>query len=346
MIALRVVGIIVALLAIGVAANLYSRRRIRRLDLIITWAVATGVVALGAYPDLFSPIFNALDFTEGNNRRILGVLVMAVAVLFLLNLRATSVADTAQRDVNRLIRALAQRDFDPKNYPELAGADVCVIIPAYNESATIAQVLKNLPREVGGLRVGHIVVDDGSNDATSAIAREHGAVLVHPINRGQGAALLTGYEMAHQAGAKIVAITDADGQTVPEELERLLQPIVDDEADFVNGSRVLGSYEPESSVRALGVGVLSRVVSLLTATRVTDVSSPFRAFRAEAIERLHLQQPQFQASELLIESIRKGLRYREVPITMRRRQAGESRKPGSVKYAWGFVKAMMTTWLR
>lgn len=346
MIALRVVGIIVALLAIGFTANLYSRRRIRRLDLIITWTVAIGVVALGVYPDLFSPIFNALDFTEGNNRRILGVLVMAVGVLFLLNLRATSVADTAQRDVNRLIRALAQRDFDPKNYPELAGADVCVIIPAYNESATIAQVLKNLPREVGGLRVGHIVVDDGSSDATCAIAREHGAVLVHPINRGQGAALLTGYEMAHQAGAKIVAITDADGQTVPEELERLLQPIVDDEADFVNGSRVLGSYEPESSVRALGVGVLSRVVSLLTATRVTDVSSPFRAFRAEAIERLHLQQPQFQASELLIESIRKGLRYREVPITMRRRQAGESRKPGSVKYAWGFVKAMMTTWLR
>lgn len=346
MIALRIVGIIVALVAIGFTLNLYGRRRIRRLDLIISWLAALGVIALGAYPDLFSPVLDALDFTERDNRRLLGVLVIAVGVLFLLNLRATSIADTAQRDVNRLVRALAQHEFDPAKHPELAGADVCVIIPAYNESATIADVLKNLPREVGGLRVAHIVVDDGSADNTGAIAREYGAVLVHPINRGQGAALLTGYEVAHQAGAKIIAITDADGQTVPEELARLIQPIVDDEADFVNGSRVLGSYEPDSAVRALGVGVLSRVVSLLTATRVTDVSSPFRAFRAEAIERLHLEQPQFQASELLIEAIRKGLRYREVPITMRRRQAGESRKPGSVKYAWGFVKAMMTTWLR
>lgn len=346
MIALRIAGIVVALLAIAFTAHLYSRWRIRRLDLIISWLVALGVIVLGAYPDVFAPVFDALDFTEGDNRRLLGVLVIAVGVLFLLNLRTTAIADTAQRDVNRLVRALAQQQFDAGAHPELRGADVCVIIPAYNESATIAEVLRNLPREVGGLCVAHIVVDDGSADDTGVIAREHGAVVVHPINRGQGAALLTGYELAHHAGAKIVAITDADGQTVPEELERLLRPIVDGEADFVNGSRVLGSYEPDSSVRALGVGVLSRVVSLLTATRVTDVSSPFRAFRAEAIERLHLQQPQFQASELLIESIRKGLRYREVPITMRRRKAGISRKPSTVRYAWGFVKAMMTTWLR
>jgi hypothetical protein len=64
------------------------------------------------------------------------------------------------------------------------------------------------------------------------------------------------------------------------------------------------------------------------------------------VARLHLQQPQFQASELLVEAIRKGLRFREVPITMRPRSAGVSRKPGTVRYAWGFVKAMMNAWLR
>ena len=346
MIALRVLGIVVALLAMGFTAYRYNRGRMRRLDMIVAWLISLAVVALGIYPDLFAPVFDALNFTEGNNRRLLGVLVISNVLLFLLYLRATALADAAHRDLQQLVRALAQRQFDPEAHPELRQASVVVIIPAYNESATIGEVLRNLPREVAGLRVAPLVVDDGSSDGTAAIAREQGAVVVHPINRGQGAALLTGYELAARAGAKVIAITDADGQTVPEELERLVRPIIEDEADFVNGSRILGHYEPDSAVRALGVTVLSRVVSVLTATKVTDVSSPFRAFRAEAVERLHLQQPQFQASELLIEAIRKRLRFREVPITMRRRQAGTSRKPGSVRYAWAFVKAMMGTWLR
>lgn len=346
MIALRVLGIVAALLVMAFTAYRHRQDRLRRLDLIVAWVLSIAVIALGIYPDIFAPVFDLLNFAEGNNRRLLAVLVISNVLLFLLYLRTAAMADSAHRDVHRLVRSLAQREVDPKDHPELQNADVCVIVPAYNEAATIREVLKNLPREVGGLRVAHLVVDDGSSDGTGAIAREQGAVVVHPINRGQGAALLTGYELAAQAGAKIIAITDADGQTVPEELERLVRPIADGEADFVNGSRVLGDYEPDSKARALGVAVLSRVATLLTTTRITDVSSPFRAFRAAAVERLHLQQPQFQASELLIEAVRKGLRYQEVPITMRRRQAGESRKPGTVRYAWGFVKAMMGTWLR
>lgn len=346
MIALRILGIVVAVLALGFTAVRYGEGRMRRLDLIVSWALGLAIIALSSSPDLFGPLFDLLNFTEGNNRRLLGALVISNVVLFLLYLRSMAVADAAHRDLHQLVRALAQRQFDPDAYPELRQAEVIVIIPAYNEGATIGQVLTDLPREVAGLRVAPLVVDDGSTDATAQIAGERGAAVVHPMNRGQGAALLTGYELAARLGARIIAITDADGQTAPQELERLVQPIVEDKADFVNGSRVLGSYEPERAVRALGVTVLSRVVSLLIRTKVTDVSSPFRAFRADAVERLHLQQPQFQASELLIEAIRKGLRFQEVPITMRRRQAGESRKPGTVRYAWGFVKAMMSTWLR
>lgn len=346
MIALRVLGIVVALLALAFTAQRYSRGRMRRLDLIVAWAVGLAVVVLGIYPDLFAPVFDVLNFTKGDNRQLLGVLVIASVILFLLYLRATDVADTAHRDLQQLVRALALREFDASAHPDLKNAEIIVIIPAYNEAETIGQVLTELPRQVDDHRVAPLVVDDGCTDDTEAVAREQGAVVVHAINRGQGAALLTGYELAARLGARIIAITDADGQTAPEELERLVRPIIENRADFVNGSRVLGSYQPDSAVRALGVGILSRVVSVLTRTRVTDVSSPFRAFRAEAVARLHLQQPQFQASELLIEAIRKGLRYQEVPITMRQRQAGATRKPGTVRYAWGFVKAMMTAWLR
>lgn len=348
MIELRIVGIVVALLVCVFSAWRYGSGGMRRLDLIVAWIVGLGVLALGIHPDLFSPAFNALNFAEGDNRRILGVLVISNAILFLLYLRATALSDTTQRDLQRLVRKLAQDSFEPEAHPQLREADIVLVIAAYNEADTIDDVLRNVPREVDGLRVAHLVVSDGSNDATEAIAREHGALVVHPINLGQGVAYRTAYELVtSRLKARIIAVTDADGQTVPQELERMVRPIIEDEADFVNGSRILGHYEePESLIRAAGVRFFSWTASILTATKITDVSSPWRAFRAEAVAKLHLQQPQFQASELLIEAIRKGLRYKEVPTTMRRRQGGATRKPKPVPYAWGFVKALVGTWLR
>ncbi len=88
------------------------------------------------------------------------------------------------------------------------------------------------------------------------------------------------------------------------------------------------------------------MASILLQKRVTDVASPFRAFRASAVPRLELHQDQFQASELLIEAIRKGLRFVEIPITMRRRKSGKSKKPGLPTYGLGVAKSIIQTWLR
>lgn len=348
MIALRVIGIIVAVLAIAVATYRFRDGRMRRLDLFVAWVLGAAIIGLGAYPNMYGPLFDTLNFAEGNNRRIIGVLVISNAILFFLYLRAMALSDQANRDVRRLVQRMAHQSFQPESYPQLVDADIILIIAAYNEEETIGDVLAGVPKEIDGLRVAHLVVNDGSHDATEEIAREYGAVVVHTINLGQGAAYQTAYELVtSKLKAKIIAVTDADGQTVPAELERLVAPIIADEADFVNGSRALGHYEtPESTIRAIGVRFFSGLVSIMTATKVTDVSSPWRAFRAEAVKNLHLQQPQFQASELLIEAVRKGLRYAEVPTTMRRRQGGATRKPSTVPYAWGFVKAVMGTWLR
>jgi len=118
------------------------------------------------------------------------------------------------------------------------------------------------------------------------------------------------------------------------------------QADLVNGSRVLGEFERESLIRHAGVHFFSRIVTIMIGTRITDVSNGYRAVRTDVLKRLQLDQDQFWASELLIEGMRHRLRIVEVPITIRARQAGESKKPKSAKYAWHFAKAIVKTWLR
>jgi hypothetical protein len=348
MIALRIVGIVVAVLAVAFATYRFNKGNLRRVDLFIAWVLGIGVVTLGIYPDMYGPLFDSLNFTAGNNRRIIGVLVISNVILFLLYIRTMALTDMAHSDVRRLVQQMAMQSLDPESHPQLREADIILIIAAYNEEETIGDVLDAIPHEVDGLKVAHLVVNDGSQDATEEIAKQHGAVVAHTINLGQGAAYQTAYQLVtSRLKAQIIAVTDADGQTVPGELERMVRPIINDEADFVNGSRIIGHYEePESQIRAIGVRFFSTLVSFMTGVKVTDVSSPWRAFRSEAVQRLHLKQPQFQASELFIEAMRKGLRYKEVPTTMRRRQGGATRKPPTVPYAWGFVKAVVTTWLR
>ena len=170
--------------------------------------------------------------------------------------------------------------------------------------------------------------------------------MVNPINRGGGAALRAGYEIAMNYGAQIVVTLDADGQHVPAEIPLLVEPILKGEADFVNGSRVLGTFEKESAIRSLGVVVFNRLVSALMAQPITDCSNAFRAIRVEVIKKLSLEQDQFHTSEFLIDAIKKGARVVEVGITIRKRQSGTTKKPMSLVYGWGFFKAILNSWLR
>jgi glycosyltransferase involved in cell wall biosynthesis len=139
---------------------------------------------------------------------------------------------------------------------------------------------------------------------------------------------------------------DADGQHQPEELERLVTPIVKNEADFIVGSRFLGHYEERGSIRHLGVVLFSWVVSLLTSTKVTDCTNGFRALRVSDLERLSLQEEQFHTTELIIEASKRKLRYKEVPISVLRRAEGESKKPKRLRYPLGVLRTIINTWLR
>jgi hypothetical protein len=224
---------------------------------------------------------------------------------------------------------------------------VAVVIPAYDEAENLAELLPRVPDHVGGVPAAVLVVDDGSADDTAAAALAAGAVLARlPENRGGGAALRIGYALMVAAGAGVVVTMDADGQHQPEEIARLVEPVLGGRADLVQGSRVLGSSEPGAFARELGIALFNRLVRVLTRVRVTDCSNSFRAIRTDLLPDLDLRQPQFHAAEFLIEGLTRGFVFEEVPVGVLSRLHGQSKKPATVRYGLGFAWAILSAWRR
>jgi Glycosyl transferase family 2 len=245
------------------------------------------------------------------------------------------------------VDSAAVADFRERYGTEVKFAPVAVVIAAYNEADGIGGVLDALPRECRGLDVVPLVVVDGASDATAEVAAAHGAyTCVAPANRGQGGALRLGYRLAAELGAHYIVTTDADGQYDAAEMPALIAPLLDGTADFVTGSRILGSHETTDGVRQLGCRVFAAIVTVLMRTRITDTSFGFRAMRAEVPAALTLAQPQYQSSELLIGVLAHGFRVAEVPGRIALRSAGESKKGNNFVYGARYARVVFGTWWR
>ena len=224
---------------------------------------------------------------------------------------------------------------------------LAIVIAAYNEEGAIGPVVEHLPPTISGLQVATIVVSDGSSDGTVKEADAAGALVCDvPVNRGQGAALRLGYRLAREGGAQYIVTTDADGQYNPAEIPDLLAPILAGEADFVSGSRTQGSEETKDPVRKLGVRVFAVVISALTGQKISDTTFGLRAMRSEVTGAVLLEQPQYQAAELLIGVITHGYKVIEVPATIHKRQVGHSKKGHNATYALHFMGVIARTWWR
>ena len=348
MTAVRLLGVIASLGLFLAAVRAYGRHRISRLSLIVVTVLSTGLVVLSLRPSVFDPVFGWFDVEAGAERRLIFVLVVGVLALFFLVLGVQSESDTNDRSLRLLVEALGRERFDWDRAATLpAGRRIAVVSPAYNEAETVADVVRSLPAELDGFHVIPVVVSDGSEDDTAERARKAGALVTElPIRRGGGLALRVGYEIALQLGAEIVVTMDADGQHLAEELPQMVRPILDGEADYVNGSRILGEFERESLLRHVGVHVFARIVTVLTGRRITDPSSGYRAARAELLQRFVLEEDQFWTTEVLIEALRHRARVVEVPVTIAARAGGETKKPASLRYGWNFSKVIVQTWLR
>ena len=234
-------------------------------------------------------------------------------------------------------------------HPVGAGAPLAVVIPAYNEEPTVAEVVSGIPAEVAGLEAEVIVVVDGARDATAQQAAEAGALVCDvPVNRGQGAALRLGYWLARARGARLIVTIDADGQYEAHEIARVVEPILAGDADFVSGSRRLGTELTTDATRHLGVIVFGALISLLVRQRITDPACGLRAMRSEVTAAVTLEQPQYQSSELMISAALNGFRLAEVPTTMRDRgrHATGTKKGGNLGYGVRFARAAVHTWWR
>jgi glycosyltransferase involved in cell wall biosynthesis len=234
-------------------------------------------------------------------------------------------------------------------HPAGTGAPLAVIIPAYNEEPTVSEVIAAIPAEAAGLQTEVIVVVDGAKDATATVAAQAGALVCDvPVNRGQGAALRLGYWLARARGAQVIVTIDADGQYEADEIGRVVGPILDGRADFVSGSRRLGSELTTDATRHAGVIVFGALISVLVRQRITDPACGLRAMSAQVTADVVLEQPQYQASELMISAALHGYRLAEVPTTMRDRgrHATGTKKGGNFGYGVRFARAAVHTWWR
>ncbi|MFA4873251.1 MAG: glycosyltransferase family 2 protein [Patescibacteria group bacterium] len=194
---------------------------------------------------------------------------------------------------------------------------VVVVIPAFNESRTIAEVIHGCLQHASEV----MVINDGSCDDTALRARQAGAaVFEHMVNRGYGAALQTGIQAALMRGADIIVTIDADGQHEPEEIIKVIEPLQKGEADIVIGDRfgTQSKREGMSLLRKAYITAGNLLTWILYGVWLSDTQSGFRAYTRNALRNLqtHAQGMEF-SSEIIGEAARLGLRIATIPITVR-----------------------------
>jgi glycosyltransferase involved in cell wall biosynthesis len=216
-----------------------------------------------------------------------------------------------------------------------------IVIPARDEEGSLPLVLAAIPRAGEGWRVRRIlVVDNGSRDATAAVARAAGAEVLSEPRAGYGRACLTGIASLRSTPPDALVFLDGDNSDDPGELVLLLEPLHQEAADLVIGSRVLGTREAGAftPVQEFGNRLASRLLRLLFGMHATDLG-PFRVIRWTALESLGMRDRDFGWTvEMQARAARAGLRVREVPVSYRRRRHGRSKiagtLTGSVRAGW------------
>lgn len=234
------------------------------------------------------------------------------------------------------------------NLAQGGGPRIVAVVPALNEAPSIGQVVRGLLAQTRVRLSEVIVVDNGSHDGTGEIAAVAGARVVLEPRRGYGYACWAGVSAAE--GANVVVLLDGDAADDPDDLPRVLGPILRDQADLVVGSRSLGAREPGSMTphQVFGNWLAATIMRTLYGVAVSDLG-PFRAIRRETLLALEMQEMTYGWSvEMMVKAARAGLRYQEVPVSYRRRAGGVSKVAGtlsgSARAGWCILSTTFRYW--
>jgi len=225
-----------------------------------------------------------------------------------------------------------------------------IVIPSFNEEASIGQVLEDVKQNVPEIPV--LVINDGSVDQTAQVAEEHGVrVISLPYNSGYGVALQTGYLYARKHNYSIVVQMDADGQHDPSCIQDLLSAVNNSDVDVVIGSRFLGQNTYRTSIaKRVGMFVFGKLASLFCQERVSDPTSGFQAVKGKAIDFVasDYYPPDYPDADFLIMLSRCGFTIREIPVKMHPSQVEKSMHDGpqSIYYVLKMFLSIFVTLLR
>ena len=341
---LRIAGLAIGIIGLIFTFLFYRGPKWKRLNFLFYSVVNVSLIAISINPNIVNFLRDLLALQQYQYGRILALLIVSNIVLMFISVYTASKVENYRLQFDQLVRKLGL------GFSETASKNlkpIMIVIPAYNEAENLEYLLPRIPVQIKNTELGVLVVDDGSKDETIQIVKDNNQFVVsNPINRGGGAALRLGYDILKNSDAAVCVTMDADGQHQPEDIEQLVTPIIDDEYDVVIGSRVLGSREKDDVIRIAGVHIFSTIISSLLGKKITDPSSGFRAFKMDKMRSIDLYEDQYHTSELIIEAVKKGLRVKEVPITILKRKFGKSKKGKDFTYGFHFAKTIIKTWWR
>lgn len=344
---LRITGLVIGMMGLIITFRIYRGPRWKRKNFILFGLFSSCLILVSAAPGVLNLIAEIFKLEQRQRGRIIALLIGSNIILWFLLLYLKSSLDESRYQFDLLIRRLGHEAVEDLIKKELSDKEIMVIIPAYNEAENLRELLKSIPETIKGKNLGVLVVDDGSTDDTRSVALEAGHLVVqNKINRGQGAASRLGYDVLLRNNITFGVTMDADNQQQPDEIERLLTPVLNRELDLVIGSRILGSTYKSSLLRRSGVHLFTRIVNLVSGLSLTDCSNGFKAFDVASMNTLRLKEDQFQSTEVILEAAKKGLRIGEVPVTIGPRKYGESKKGPDLKYGLYFAKTVLKSWLR
>ena len=207
----------------------------------------------------------------------------------------------------------------------MTGPKVIAGVPSYNVESFVGEVVRSTREYVDEV----VVIDDGSSDRTAEVARAAGAVVrSHEVNLGYGRAINSCFDVAREMDADVLVILDGDGQHDSDEVPQIVAPVLNGEADVVIGSRFLDHNSDIPYYRRFGIHVITWLFNVGSKTKITDSQSGFRAYSKRSIQAMSLREKGMPVSvEILVRARRKGLVFREVPISCRYHSGSSTMNP-------------------